>query len=484
MNKLSIKDICERIFALEAEHGLLDLQVDGVKVWQFKRMHIYYRIVQACGVIKDPHPIQRDLMSVLKRRLNNAASILFHSPFSCREGVDALVFDHVRSKLIDGEPADIYTHFLLERLKKEGQRVMVIEGAWHGRHIRPASSERRHIEAINLRCFLDRMLGRHRCSQEGLRKIEWLNELIRRTFAIEVDLRPLLREAVTRFQSNARSYSQLLSRLQPKCIYFVVGYSHYAPLVHAARSMGIKTVELQHGVISRYHLGYSFPGRPKLDYFADVMESWGSYWSEMPELPLPRERVVDNGFPYFHYMRKLNAGVIRKPGQLLVLSQTAIGHDLAREVVRAIERGGAGGIKIVYKLHPGEFLNWRKNPALVRLANMPNVEIIDRDCDLYRLFAESEYQTGVFSTAIFEGIQMGCKTVLFRLPGVEYMDNLASKGLVVYFDDTLNLEENLYRADPIVVPHHGDAAGALFGCSIVDTTVTIDTTAEERVCCD
>lgn len=459
----STKDLCECIFALEAEHGLLDLQVDGVKIWQYRRVRIFDSIAQALGIMSDPHPIQRDLISVLKRRYHNAVSILRHSPFRYAGQIDALVFDHVRSKIIEGKPVDIYSHFLLEKLRREGKRVLVIEGAWHGVHVRPATCERRHIEAIHLRSFVGRILGRYRCSQEGVQRIEELNALVCRSFAVDIDLRPLLRETVTRFQSDIRSYSQLLSRLRPTCIYLVVGYSHYAPLVQTARGMGIKTVELQHGASSRYHLGYSFPGRPTLDYFSDVIDSWGSYWSEMEELPLPRERIIDSGFPYFHYMRKRHAGVNRRKDQLLVLSQTPIGASLAERVLRAVELDSAEHIKIVYKLHPGEYLSWRKYPALARLAKMPNIEIIDRDCDLYHLFAESEYQTGVFSTAIFEGIQMGCKTMLFRLPGVEHMERLANKGLVVYFSENSTLEENLRLADSVALSHLGDE---LFGCSV------------------
>ena len=459
----SIKDLCERIFALEAEHGLLDLQVDGVKIWQYRRVRAFDSIAQALGIMSDTHPIQRDLISVLKRRYHNAVSILLHSPFRYAGQIDTLVFDHVRSKSIDGKPADIYTYFLLEKLRREGKRVLVIEGAWHGVHVRPATCERRHIEAINLRTLVDRIVGRYRCSQEGMLRIEELNRLICRSFAVDIDLRPLLREAVTRFQSDIRSYSQLLARLRPTCIYLVVGYSHYAPLVQVARHMGIKTVELQHGASSRYHLGYSFPGQPTLDYFADVIESWGSYWSEMEELPLPRERIIDSGFSYFHYMRKRHAGIRRRKDQLLVLSQTPIGASLAERVLRVVELGSTEHITIMYKLHPGEYLSWRKYPALARLANMPNIEIIDRDCDLYHLFAESEYQTGVFSTAIFEGIQMGCKTMLFRLPGVEHMEKLANKGLAVYFSENSTLEENLRLADSIALSHRSEE---LFGFSV------------------
>ena len=462
LNNLSIKNICERIFALEAKHGLLDLQVDGVKIWQYKRMHIYHRIIASCGVVDYPPPLQRNWLSVLRSLWNSMVSILLHSPFRYRGKIDYLIFDHARPKILDGIPVDIYTHFLIEQLKKQGQRILVIEGPYQGTHIRPASPERRRLEAINFRSLFDGLLGRNLCSREGLRQAEALNVLVRETFAVNLDLRPIFRAAVPRFHSNVRSYSKLLARLQPKSIYLVNGYSHFAPLMYAARQAGISTVEIQHGVISRYHLGYSYPGRLALDYFADYLELWGGYWAEIEEIPLPRERIITRGFPYFHYMKKSHAAVRRRQNQVLIFSQTIIGSRLAEQVLQAIEPGSTEELKIVYKLHPSEYLIWRNYPALVRLAQMPNVEIIDRDCDVYRLYAESEYQLGVFSTAIFEGIAMGCKTILFNLPGVEYMEQLAERGLIVYFTEGSSLSQNLKAADSLPLLQRCEE---FFGCA-------------------
>jgi hypothetical protein len=53
----------------------------------------------------------------------------------------------------------------------------------------------------------------------------------------------------------------------------------------------------------------------------------------------------------------------------------------------------------------------------------------DNRIELYRYLAESEYLAGVFSTAIYEGLAFGCKTVIIELPGAEYMEELMDKGL-------------------------------------------------------
>ena len=78
--------------------------------------------------------------------------------------------------------------------------------------------------------------------------------------------------------------------------------------------------------------------------------------------------------------------------------------------------------KIVYKLHPFEVFSWYKDyPWLAE----SKIEIADHQGkQLYRLFAESEVQVGVYSTALFEGLSFGVKTFLVDLPGIDYMEDL------------------------------------------------------------
>jgi hypothetical protein len=59
--------------------------------------------------------------------------------------------------------------------------------------------------------------------------------------------------------------------------------------------------------------------------------------------------------------------------------------------------------------------------------------VIDHNhINLYELFAQSEYQIGVFSTAIYEGLTLNCKTVLLDFPGVEYMEYLIEEDIVKF----------------------------------------------------
>ena len=120
-----------------------------------------------------------------------------------------------------------------------------------------------------------------------------------------------------------------------------------------------------------------------------------------------------------------------KNNQILFISQGVIGKYLSRFAVGLFDKLANDNTEynFIYKLHPGEYDTWRDNyPELVNADKNPNFTVIDNSkTPLYKLFAESKYQVGAFSTAIYEGLQFDCVSFIVDLPGVEYLDILIDK---------------------------------------------------------
>ena len=98
--------------------------------------------------------------------------------------------------------------------------------------------------------------------------------------------------------------------------------------------------------------------------------------------------------------------------------------------------------QISYKLHPAEYLIYKKYSAYSKLSEYENITFFE-DCNLYRLMSLSKVQVGVFSTSLYEGIGFSCKTYLLNLNGIEYMKDLLDSEYanVLYSADTFNLED-------------------------------------------
>jgi hypothetical protein len=255
-------------------------------------------------------------------------------------------------------------------------------------------------------------------------------------FNIQINLEKLVKWDLRLRKSTYPIYQRLLKSVSPRIVVLICSYGKET-FVEACKFLEIPVVELQHGVINKYHLGYSFPGASRIKRtFPDYLFVFGEFWKQVAEYPIEKERIFSVGYPYLESEIK-KYPTVKKQNQILFISQGTIGREMSRFACELSERENFP-YSIAYKLHPGEYSRWRSEyPWLVK----PKVRVVDNDeFPLYRLFAESKIQIGVHSTAIFEGLKYGLRTFLLDLPGVEYMDYLIEKqvaAMVTSVDDLI-----------------------------------------------
>ena len=270
-------------------------------------------------------------------------------------------------------------------------------------------------------------------------------------FNIKLNIPWMMKTHILNFQYDYGKYVELFKKRKPRMVFVVVAYENHA-IVAAAKSLGIEVIELQHGTITDYHLGYSYPEKTRkggeIPYFPDKILSFGDYWMNEKTSPIPMENIIPIGFSYFEAQSKDFVGLDVVDNQVLFISQGVIGKylsNVAFEFAKARK-----DLKIIYKLHPGEYETWRQNyPELVEASSFDNFEVVDNsEIPLYRLLAQSNYQIGAFSTAIYEGLMFNCRTFIVDVPGVEYLDDLVEGGFVLKIRDVDDLASNLNEFNP------------------------------------
>ena len=246
-------------------------------------------------------------------------------------------------------------------------------------------------------------------------------------------------------------YLRLLKRVFPKVIVLVTGYGKQN-LIEAAKRLRIPVVELQHGVIYPMHLAYNYPtSYIPTSVFPDYILVWGDYWKESADFPLESDRIVSVGYPYMNLQKEKYSKIQRKK-QILFISQGGLGSSISNFAVNLFEHLGKD-YEIVYKLHPGEWHNWRqKYPELVD----SGLTVLDTASEiLYKLFAESMIQIGVSSTAIYEGLAFGLRTFLIDTISVEFMNRLVELGYAQKVASLLEMQEYLSeKKDSDVFDHN------------------------------
>lgn len=441
----AIAELCEAVWRAETALGLLDWETRGVRLWEASRMTAYYAIAKAAGVLEMPAvQLAAGLTPRVKKAVELVRAGVLQHPLSpaTPPKLDALVFESGRAYPIDGRMLCPYTFALSSELTRKGHHLLLVNRRAPGQPDKSPDPRRRRLEALELVRAVVGPGGAALLDRKARAKIAELDAHLTRLVGKPIATRAILAGVLARFLVDRALYRRMLAIHQPEVVYCVVAYSGLAPLVAAAREAGVRSVELQHGVISRYHLGYSYPGYDfaKLAYFPDQLYSWGEPWDSLMDVPVPDARRVPYGFRYFEHEAARYRGLPRERGRILVISQGTIGRELAETVLRLAPRLRSATID--YKLHPSESARWRQYPALVALSEQPNVTI-RTDGNLYELMARCEWQLGVYSTALYEGHALGLKTALARLSGIEYMSRWFERGAAI---DAEALPDALARA--------------------------------------
>ena len=446
----SVRDICEVFFNLEEKYNLNYQEIQGCYPWQLIRMFLYYDITRRTQTFGAPQQQSLSIFDKIKSFTPFVKNSIFHSPFGGKENKDILIFDHPRKVIYDGEYCDIYSNFLVDFLK-DSYSFEVLEAPYLNKHFTKKQSYIKYTDRIQLGSYIYKKFNKIQFTDEEMSLISDVRKELEKAFNLEINLEWILTIHILNFTYDYKKYAELFKKRKPKMIFVVVAYENQA-IVAAAKDLGITVVELQHGTITDYHLGYSYPKKTRLGgeikYFPDKILTFGDYWINSETCPIDSKDIIPIGFPYFESQSKDFINISPRKNQVLFISQGVIGKYLSKVAFELASE--LKGYEVIYKLHPGEYATWRQNyPELVEASSWDNFKVIDNsETPLYKLFAQSNYQVGAFSTAIYEGLMFNCKTFILDVPGVEYLDDLINKNYVFKISDASDLIDNLDEFKP------------------------------------
>ena len=181
-------------------------------------------------------------------------------------------------------------------------------------------------------------------------------------------------------------------------------------LVKACHLLNIPVIELQHGYTNKNDIVYSYE-KEHMEYFPDKILMFGDYWRDCVRHP-NKERFVACGSIVLE--ASINQYKNNKKENLIVfISQGPYADVIYPMAVRFCdvleENGILNQYKIVYKLHPNEVLSWDKLHPNYKDSR---ILIMDNSADIYELLSKAKVQIGIDSTALFEGVAFGTKTVI------------------------------------------------------------------------
>ena len=422
----------EKMCDLHKRHDTTDLPL-----WLLLRFQVWWTliVVQKLGLQQAAaRPLADGFSGKTKLVFNLLKGALGNRLRGQKRSYDMFFLGASRRELIDGRYYDICCDFLIEAMGDKDALTVIPTGGKNYFHPL-AGGDAYLLDEVNLTSAVrQKVFGNDPAILEQIREIL---RIVADTFELEFDINRealnLYTDRVFNFQQYRELYRRQLARFQPSIVFEVCHYSAKSiALSVAAAEFDIPVVELQHGTISKQHIGYQYPNVPVSERHPALPTHiflFGSYWKTLCNLPLPEERKVVCGFPYMDHV-KTRARVRKSAGkQILVISQRLIGRQLAGFIMELAPLL-PDDYRIVYKLHPAEYDD--RETHFSDLAALPNVLVPDRQSpkSLYDLFAESDFQIGVFSTAVYEGLAFNLPTFIVGLPGFETLIDLIDGGYV------------------------------------------------------
>jgi len=441
-------EISKKILEIEKKNNFFDLEFEGIKIYEHIRMFLYYsEILPALGIFEKGNYPKVALRT--KYFINYFINSLRMNQYWGIKKHDILIVEDPNYSLIDGVKRDRFTSYFTKELNNNSFCILKSPLKGTVDHYKYGSGKKVIIDYYNILAIISSLISKISKKKE----LDYISKIIEKGINEGLNknlrLKKIIDYYVINMYSKVIAARKLFLKIDPKLL-ITTGFYGKTFLTQVAKENSIPCIELQHGTIYDGHLGYHYPHVEKnsLTCFPDYILLFGEYWKNMASFPIAEDKLIPVGYPHYeHSTARLTKA---KKNQILVISQNVQGRklfDLSKELACKLNK-----YTIIYCLHPKQYYNWENNLG-DKLKDMPNNLQISGtgDRSLYELMAESTFQIGIFSTALYEGLGLGLVTIVCKLPGWENMKVLIDNNLAyllepqripTFISDNNNIKNN------------------------------------------
>lgn len=428
--------IAEAFFEIERRENLYDWKIGGISVWVVIRSRLFRTITQNSNLYDWNTAKKLDVSE--DERLwtgRNTAKLLWQAatgkaPKPLAGEPD---YTNLRGKTSIVVPFATRDAQLVEKFSKPitdalGDSALVLGvGTWDKLSNRPRLEDFNEMFIQKYGLFasvLVRLLVTKKQHAKYARVVKYLEETVGASLA-PYDKFP--RWMFRQFIAHRHGYRKLLKATSAKTMYMV--NAARMPLQAAAQSLGIKIVEIQSGVFSKYSLQFSWPGSPNVEYIPNEIWTWGEYFTSGIEHAGNQTIRVVGSTGEFDAVRKKH--IARKEKQVVFLSQPLVGIEILRAALAFAE--AKPKLQVIIKLHPRNDLDEFNREINSRGGLPDNCEMIQNERSSLDVIAESALAVGAFSTALIEAAGLGTKVALLKVPGWDHLKPLVDGGHAALF---------------------------------------------------
>jgi hypothetical protein len=422
-------EVASILSQFERRRDLFRLTVDGISLWRLLRFEISLAM-QNLGLGQRSIPRDEIIASIFRA----ARQVIFAERGYSYLG--ATLTSALRRRDERGWH-DVYFDCVIDQIEGGAKMAYVDAGGFedNARH-----AYRQPVFDDTSVLGLSAVLGRIFRTSNSDATFRQLSEFIVNDLSLSEFTPERIRRKYDVFKWRVTLYRLVLSRLEPRCV-LVPNSGQFALLV-AAKTLGIRFVEMQHGVFSENHPDSLPAGALGHDHesllLPDILTVYGSYWANRlggtALGKLGRIRVV--GAPLIEPGRALRQRKFSPDPTtpILTLTSQGIGIERVANFVSAFLKLYMGPLKFNIRLHPGYEAGASSYGANVTNDSRVNLWPGNSRPDTYEMIAMSDLHLSVSSACHFEALGIGTPTGILALPSHELVLDLARSGDALLID--------------------------------------------------
>ena len=435
-SKLTIEHLWTVFAEIETRESLVSWQVGSIYIWPLIRASLMREVAEKLGVF-EVRPPQAKVPDV------SAADIAF-AP------ANYAVVPFVRRNSVGLDP---FSTYIVDSLVAHGEKPLIL-----GMGPDDVGSGRPQVEQLE-REFLSRYRNlaklavaptlRKSHAQKYALAIAYLENVLA-AYAdgagvaaadITGPYRSFPRWLLVDFWAQRRGWKKFFKTAGVRKVFIVNAWKR--AMIAGAQAAGVTVVEPMHGAISGIHPYLSWPRTDSVAYQPDELLEWGEYWGDVANLPARTKRRVIGAPEFVTQAIVLEAslaksGEAHQPNTVLIASQAHATQAITEFLLVAARANPE--IVFTLKQHPQEA------PADFGDSAPANLQLADPSANTFDLMARSEFVLGVYSTALFEALTLGCKVGVLGFSGWQHIRGLVDHGDATLIEDQTQLQSFFAQA--------------------------------------
>jgi hypothetical protein len=217
-------------------------------------------------------------------------------------------------------------------------------------------------------------------------------------------------------------YHFMFKTIKPKK-FFLTDFCSHLGSIAAAKSLGISSVDIQHGMFGPYDPTYSWPDLPKEEIpIPEKLIVWGDFWVQI--LSLKKTWAMDDIYisppeSLTHIKRTIQKTIPEKIIILFATQWVTRNHSLAflTNLLELIKKSNID-VQIVIKLHRDD-MSFKNLFVEIEQKFMNSCIVLDYSVDTYDLILKSSLVVSYASTILIESLILETPSISICCPTME-----------------------------------------------------------------